>query len=255
MAGCLASPSDMATSASTAQPVTQLEDKPVKSSAPSYPGALIVVEGIDGSGKSTQLYLLKRWLEVGGYRIHFTEWNSSPLVRSATRRGKQRRMLTPLTFSLIHAADFADRYERQILPLLRAAHIVLADRWIYTALARDGARGCPVPWLRNLYRFATVPSITFYFRAPLDVAVGRILSGRPRLKYYEAGMDLGLSLDRATSFRIFQGKILERYDQMVQTDNFILMDGTLPVHQLQEQMREIVSSKLDLTRYGSNDGT
>jgi len=245
----------MATSVSTVQPITQLEDKPVKSSAPSYPGALIVVEGIDGSGKSTQLYLLKRWLEVGGYRIHFTEWNSSPLVKSATRRGKQRRMLTPLTFSLIHAADFADRYERQILPLLRAGHIVLADRWIYTALARDGARGCPVPWLRNLYRFAAVPNITFYFRAPLDVAVGRILSGRPRLKYYEAGMDLGLSLDRATSFRIFQGKILERYDQMVQTDNFVLMDGTMAVHQLQEQMREIVSSKIELKRFAPSNAS
>ncbi len=84
--------------------------------ARAYPGALIVVEGIDGSGKSTQLYLLKRWLEIGGYRLHFTEWNSSPLVKSATRRGKQRRLLTPTTFSLLHAADFADRCERQILP-------------------------------------------------------------------------------------------------------------------------------------------
>jgi len=92
-----------------------------------YPGALIVVEGIDGSGKSTQLYLLKRWLEIGGYRLHFTEWNSSPLVKSATRRGKQRRLLTPTTFSLLHAADFADRCERQILPLLHSGYLVLAD--------------------------------------------------------------------------------------------------------------------------------
>src|SRR5580698_6608709 len=93
-----------------------------------YPGALVVVEGIDGSGKSTQLYLLKRWLEIGGYRIHFTEWNSSPLVKSATRRGKQRRLLTPTTFSLLHAADFADRCERQIMPLLHGGYLVLADR-------------------------------------------------------------------------------------------------------------------------------
>ena len=107
-----------------------------------YPGALVVVEGIDGSGKSTQLYLLKRWLEIGGYRIHFTEWNSSPLVRSATRRGKQRRLLTPVTFSLLHAADFADRCERQILPLLHGGYLVLADRYIYTAFSRDVARGC-----------------------------------------------------------------------------------------------------------------
>jgi len=115
--------------------------RPVPSRA--YPGALIVVEGTDGSGKSTQLYLLKRWLEIGGYRLHFTEWNSSPLVKSATRRGKQRRLLTPTTFSLLHAADFADRCERQIMPLLQGDYLVLADRYIYTAFARDAARGLP----------------------------------------------------------------------------------------------------------------
>ena len=214
-----------------------------------YPGALIVVEGTDGSGKSTQLYLLKRWLEIGGYRLHFTEWNSSPLVKSATRRGKQRRLLTPSTFSLLHAADFADRCERQIMPLLQGDYLVLADRYIYTAFARDGARGCPEKWLRNLYRFAPVPDITFYFRAPLDVAVQRILSGRPKLKYYEAGMDLGLSYDRPESFRLFQARIMDGYDKMVESDNFVVLDGTLPVNKLQRQMREIVASKIDLNRF------
>jgi dTMP kinase len=201
--------------------------KPVPSRA--YPGALIVVEGTDGSGKSTQLYLLKRWLEIGGYRLHFTEWNSSPLVKSATRRGKQRRLLTPTTFSLLHAADFADRCERQIMPLLQGDYLVLADRYIY--------------------RFAPVPDITFYFRAPLDIAVHRILSGRPKLKYYEAGMDLALSYDRAESFRLFQARILEEYDKMVDSDNFVVLDGTLPVNKLQKQMREIVASKIDLKRF------
>ena len=214
-----------------------------------YPGGLIVVEGIDGSGKSTQLYLLKRWLEIGGYRLHFTEWNSSPLVKSATRRGKQRRLLTPTTFSLLHAADFADRCERQILPLLHGGYLVLADRYIYTAFARDVARGCSPRWLRNLYRFAPIPDITFYFRAPLDVAVDRIMSGRPKLKYYEAGMDLGLSLDRAESFRIFQGRILAQYDEMIESDRFVVMDGALPVNKLQRQMRQIVKAKLDLSRF------
>jgi dTMP kinase len=223
--------------------------KPVPSRA--YPGALIVVEGTDGSGKSTQLYLLKRWLEIGGYRLHFTEWNSSPLVKSATRRGKQRRLLTPTTFSLLHAADFADRCERQIMPLLQGDYLVLADRYIYTAFARDAARGCPARWLRNLYRFAPIPDITFYFRAPLDVAVNRILSGRPKLKYYEAGMDLNLSYDRAESFRLFQGRILEEYDKMVETDNFVVLDGTLPVNKLQKQMRDILGSKVDLKRFAT----
>jgi dTMP kinase len=222
--------------------------KPLEPSR-AYPGALIVVEGIDGSGKSTQLYLLKRWLEIGGYRLHFTEWNSSPLVKSATRRGKQRRLLTPTTFSLLHAADFADRCERQILPLLHGGYMVLADRYIYTAFARDVARDCSPRWLRNLYRFAPVPDLTFYFRAPLDVAVNRIMSGRPKLKYYEAGMDLNLSLDRAESFRIFQGRILAQYDEMIESDHFVVMDGTLPVNKLQKQMRHIVKSSIDLSRF------
>ncbi len=214
-----------------------------------YPGALVVVEGIDGSGKSTQLYLLKRWLEIGGYRIHFTEWNSSPLVKSATKRGKQRRLLTPATFSLIHAADFADRCERQILPLLHGGYLVLADRYIYTAFARDVARGCPAAWLRNLYRFAPIPDLTFYFRAPLDVAVDRIIAGRPRLKYYEAGMDLNLSLDRAESFRMFQARIQEQYDSMVESDRFVVMDGTLPVNKLQRHMRDILTKRVDLAPF------
>jgi dTMP kinase len=170
-------------------------------------------------------------------------------VKSATRRGKQRRLLTPTTFSLLHAADFADRCERQIMPLLQGDYLVLADRYIYTAFARDAARGCPGRWLRNLYRFAPVPDITFYFRAPLDIAVHRILSGRPKLKYYEAGMDLALSYDRAESFRLFQARILEEYDKMVDSDNFVVLDGTLPVNKLQKQMREIVASKIDLKRF------
>ena len=226
------------------------EAAPEKASAQRpYPGALVVVEGTDGSGKSTQLYLLKRWLEFGGYRIHFTEWNSSPLVKSATRRGKQRRLLTAVTFSLLHAADFADRCERQILPLLHGGYLVLADRYIYTAFARDAARGCSPKWLRNLYSFAPVPDLTFYFRAPLDVAVNRIVAGRPKLKYYEAGMDLGISLDRQESFRMFQERILNNYDQMVETDHFVLMDGTLPVNRLQKQMRDMVRERIDLAQF------
>ncbi len=242
----------MAASVETATPTDSVSPErreDVRRASHSYPGALVVVEGIDGSGKSTQLYLLKRWLEIGGYRLHFTEWNSSELVRSATRRGKQRRLLTPTTFSLLHAADFADRCERQVLPLLQGGYLVLADRYIYTAFARDAARGCSRRWLRNLYRFAPIPDITFYFRAPLDVAVNRIVSGRPKLKYYEAGMDLGLSLDRAESFRVFQGKILDNYDGMIESEGFVVMDGTLPVNQLQKQMREILAAHVNLTRF------
>jgi len=119
-----------------------------------YPGRLIAVEGLDGSGKSTQLYLLKRWLEMKGLKVFFTEWNSSLLIKKATSKGKKRQLLTPTTFSLIHCTDFADRYERQILPLLKAGYLVLCDRYIYTAFARDTVRGCSQSWLQNLYSFA-----------------------------------------------------------------------------------------------------
>ena len=108
-----------------------------------FPGRLIAVEGLDGSGKSTQIYLLKRWLEMEGVKVFFSEWNSSALVKSATSKGKKRELLSPTTFSLIHATDFADRYERQLVPLLRAGYIVLCDRYIFTAFARDVVRGCP----------------------------------------------------------------------------------------------------------------
>ena len=214
-----------------------------------YPGALVVVEGIDGSGKSTQLYLLRRWLEVSKYKIHFTEWNSSPLVKSATSRGKKEKMLTPTTFSMIHAADFADRCERQIIPLLSAGYLVLADRYLYTAIARDGARGMPTDWVRNLYSFAPIPDVTFYFRAPLEVSLKRILAGRSDLKYHEAGMDMGFSLDPVESFRIFQGRIQNQYDAMVGSDDFVEMDATLPVADQQERARNIVESRLDLSRF------
>ncbi|HYE78897.1 MAG TPA: thymidylate kinase, partial [bacterium] len=147
------------------------------------PGKLIAVEGVDGSGKSTQLYLLKRWLELSGVKVFFTEWNSSILVSSATKKAKKRHLLTPATFSLIHATDFADRYERQIAPLLKAGYIVLADRYAFTALARDVVRGVDRRWVRGIYDFAVQPDITFFFSAPLEVALGRILEGRPELKY------------------------------------------------------------------------
>lgn len=204
-----------------------------------YKGKLIIVEGIDGSGKSTQLSLLSHWLRAQGYAVAFSEWNSSPLVRETTRRGKRKEMFTPTTFSLLHATDFADRTERYILPMLKAGAIVLADRYAYTAFARDVARGVSRRWVRNLYQFAVRPSVAFYFRVPLDVAVGRILGGRDAIKYYEAGMDLGLSRNVEESFRIFQGRILDEYESMADEVGFQIIDATQSIEDQQQQMREI----------------
>src|ERR1700684_1695098 len=135
-------------------------------------GKLIVVEGIDGSGKSTQISLLAQGLRLRGFAVAFSEWNSSPLVHETTRRGKKKEMFTPTTFSLLHATDFADRLERYILPLLKAGAVVCADRYAYTALARDAVRGVDPAWVRNLYTFAIKPNLAFYFKVPLEVALG-----------------------------------------------------------------------------------
>jgi len=213
------------------------------------PGRLIAVEGLDGSGKSTQVHLMHQWLQGLGYRVFFSEWNSSELVKEATKKGKKRQLLTPTTFSLIHATDFADRYERQILPMLKAGYLVLCDRYIFTAFARDAVRGCDPAWLRQLYGFARVPDIIFYYSLPLETALGRILEGRPQLKYFEAGMDLDLSPDILESFRIFQGRVMEQYLLLAKEYGFVIMDATKEIHPMQEEARAILKEKIDLASF------
>ncbi|MCX7012213.1 MAG: dTMP kinase [Candidatus Sumerlaeota bacterium] len=212
-------------------------------------GVLIAVEGLDGSGKSTQIYLLRRWLELEGYRVYFTEWNSSVLVKAATKKGKKLNLLTPRTFCLIHATDFADRFERQVLPLLRADYIVLADRYIYTAMARDAVRHCNPQWVRKVYSFAVPPDITYFFDVPLETSLGRILGGRPQLKYHEAGMDLGLSDDPYESFRIFQGRIREEYLKIVDEFGLVRIDAAKAIEEQQQEVRRILQEKVDLAQY------
>ena len=209
-----------------------------------FAGKLFIVEGIDGSGKSTQLKLLHQWLQAEGYGTVFSEWNSSPLVRDITKRGKKKQVLTPPTFCLIHATDFADRMEHNIIPLLKAGAVVLCDRYIYTAFARDVARGMDPKWVRELYSFAVKPTVAFYFRVPLDVAMKRLLDGRNGFKYYEAGMDLELSEDPEESFEIFQGRILAEYEKMVPEFDITAIDATLPIEEQQVQMRQLVKAKL-----------
>jgi dTMP kinase len=212
--------------------------------APPLPGRLFIVEGVDGSGKSTQLTLLAQWLRSEGYPVVFSEWNSSPIVRATTSRGKKRRRLTPLTFSLIHATDFSDRVEREIVPSLKAGAIVLADRYVYTAFARDVARGVDPAWVRSLYRFAPVPTRAFYFRVPLEVALHRILSGRPKLKWYESGMDLNLHHDVLESYRLFQGRILAAYEDLVTEFGLNVTDATQAVEVQQRQLRATIRPHL-----------
>src|SRR6266849_9869619 len=205
-----------------------------------YPGKLIIVEGIDGSGKSTQISLLHRWLLALGHKVFFTEWNSSALVRRAVRRGKKKDLLTPTTFSLLHAVDFADRLTYKIVPPLKAGMIVLADRYVYTAFARDGARGVHPDWVRAVYSFAPKPDLALYFRVPIEVALDRLLSGRAKLKYHEAGMDLGLSRDPTESFRLFQSRVLDLYDSLVKDFDLRAVDATGAINSQQLLIRRLV---------------
>jgi dTMP kinase len=213
-----------------------------------YPGRLFIVEGVDGSGKSTQIALLRQWLISEGYTVFFSEWNSSPLVKKTTRRGKKKQLLTPTSFSLIHATDFADRTEHDIIPPLKAGAIVLADRYIYTAFARDVARNVDRQWVRELYQFAVKPTVAFYYRIPLEVSLSRILTGRTELKYYEAGMDLGLSNDPQESFKLFQQRIVNEYEAMVDEFGLTVMDATLPIPEQQRRMRKIIRPYLQGVR-------
>jgi dTMP kinase len=211
-----------------------------------YPGKLIIVEGIDGSGKSTQIALLHRWLLAQGQNVFFTEWNSSALVRRSLRRGKKKDLLTPTTFSVLHAVDFADRLTFKIIPPLKAGMTVLADRYVYTAFGRDVARGVDAEWVRGVYSFAPKPDLAIYFRVPIEVSLQRILSGRTKLKYHEAGMDLGLSRDPAESFRLFQSRVLVIYDELVREFGLDLIDATADISQQQQQVRQLAGAILRL---------
>ena len=213
-----------------------------------YPGKLFVVEGIDGSGKTTQLALLAKWLSAEGHRVFVTEWNSSALVKAATKMGKKKAALTPMTFSLLHATDFADRLLYKIIPPLKAGMIVLADRYTYTAFARDVTRGVDRQWVRELYSFAVRPDLSLYFRVPIDVSVDRLMARRVKLKFYEAGMDLGWSTNPIESFRLFQGKVLNEYDHIVQEFGMEVVDASASITEQQRIVRTLVQRQVAGTR-------
>jgi dTMP kinase len=211
----------------------------------SYPGKLFVVEGIDGSGKTTQLGLLAKWLTASGHRVFVTEWNSSALVKAATKAGKKKNALTPMTFSLLHATDFADRLLYKIIPPLKAGMIVLADRYTYTAFSRDVARGVDREWVRDLYGFAVQPDLAVYFRVPIDVSLDRLLARRVKLKFYEAGLDMGWSSVPTESFRLFQSKVLDEYDKLVDEFGLTVIDAVGSITEQQRTFRELVLPRVE----------
>src|SRR3989442_15023689 len=152
-----------------------------------------------------------------------------------------------MLLSILNAADLAELHEREIVPGLKRGAIVLADRYAYTAMARDLARGVEHSWIEDVYRFAVQPDLGIYFQISADQSLERILSNHPRLKYYQAGMDLGLSLDPMASFRSFQQRILQEYEAMTDTFALLRLDATLPIKQQQQLLREAVTKRVLLT--------
>src|SRR5437773_11396049 len=218
-----------------------------------YPGKLFVVEGIDGSGKTTQLGLLAKWLSAEGHRVFVTEWNSSALVKAATKSGKKKNALTPMTFSLLHATDFADRLLYKIIPPLKAGMIVLADRYAYTAFARDVTRGVDRQWVRELYSFAVRPDLVLYFRVPIDMSLDRLMARRVKLKFYEAGMDLGWSANPVESFRLFQWKVLTEYGRIVDEYGLEVVSAAGSITDQQRLVRSLISRHVATTHVEMSD--
>ena len=208
-----------------------------------YSGTLICVEGIDGSGKSTQLALLRDWLKSIGQDVIFTEWNSSELISQTTKLAKKKNMLSPRTFSLLHAVDFADRLKQVIAPALKAGFIVLADRYAYTAFARDIARGVDPNWVRNVYSFAIKPDLAIYFDINPKDSMERICANRAP-KFYEVGMDLKLSNDPYESYMIFQGRVVNEYQKMIDEFGLIKLDAMDSIHSKQVAIRGMLKDVL-----------
>ncbi len=209
-----------------------------------YEGTLVCVEGIDGSGKSTQLSLLRDWLKANGKDVIYTEWNSSPLISQTTKLAKKKNMLSPRTFSLLHAVDFADRLKQVIAPALKAGFIVLADRYAFTAFARDVARGVDPKWVRQVYDFAIRPDLTIYFDIDPKTSMERICFNRTP-KFYEAGMDLKLSNDPFESYLIFQTRVINEYKKMLEEFDIVKLDANDSIHSKQVEIRKMLTKILE----------
>jgi dTMP kinase len=208
-----------------------------------YPGKIIALEGTDGVGRSTQIHLLREWLEVQGYGVVETGWTRSELMQPTIDLAKASNTLNKLTFQLLYATDFADRLEKEIIPALKAGFIVLSDRYIYTAMARAGVRGLDRTWVRNLYGFAIVPHLVFYLRIDEKTLIRRVLQSRG-MDYWESGMDLKLGDDIYESFRAYQRSLLKEYASMADEFNFRVLDARRKVDVLQEELRRQIGAFL-----------
>jgi dTMP kinase len=207
------------------------------------PGHLIVIEGTDGVGRSTQIELLRPWLELEGYAVSNTGWTRSPLLADTINEAKAGHELTVMTFSLLYAADFADRLEHQIIPALKAGFIVIADRYMYTAFARNMVMGADPAWTRELFGFAVVPDLVLYLEMDVEHLVPRVLAGKG-MDYWESGMHLALGIDLFDSFQRYQRRLIEEYNALAREFGFVTCDARQPIDAIQAELREHIAGYL-----------
>jgi dTMP kinase len=208
-------------------------------------GKLLVIEGTDGTGRSTQAAMLKEWLEIQGYGVIETGWTRSKLVGQAITDAKAGHSLNRLTYALMYATDLADRMEYQIIPALKSGFIVLADRYIYTAIARGIVRGAEPDWLRDLYGFAVEPDLVLYLQLGVQELIPRVLA-TGRINYWESGMDMNYGDDLYDSFVAYQGALIEQFDAMARTyRNFVTLDAREEPKVTQQRLRAAVGAYLE----------
>src|SRR5437763_9926296 len=201
------------------------------------PGRLVVIEGTDGVGRTTQLHLLRPWLESSGYAVVDTEMTRSVLAGPGLKQAKEGHTLGTITLNLFYATDFVDRFENQILPALRAGFIVLTDRYIYSLMARALVRGADPKWIRSIYGLALIPDAVFYLKIGIDDLIPRVLQ-RSGFDHWESGMDMRLGADLFESFVNYQARLLEQFDAMTREYGFQVLDAGQPVDQLAEQLKQ-----------------
>jgi dTMP kinase len=207
------------------------------------PGHLIVLEGSDGVGRSTHIQLLRTWLEAEGYAVSDTGLKRSPLTSPGLDAAKQGHTLGSRTMSLFYAADYADRLENQIIPVLKAGFIVLSDRYFYSIIARDVVRGADPDWARKVYGFALVPDVVLYLRADVNTLATRIAHGRG-FDYWESGMDIRCADNLYDSFCVYQSRLIDQFDHMADEFGFITIDATRTIQAIQEDLKREIRKVL-----------
>src|SRR5215831_4190059 len=211
------------------------------------PGHLVVIEGTDGVGRSTQIELLSPWLELEGYAVSNTGWTRSPLLSETINEAKAGHELTTTTMSLLYAADFADRLEHQIIPALKAGFIVIADRYMYTVFARNAVMGMDAEWTRRLFGMALVPDLVLYLEIDVEHLIPRVLEGKG-MDYWESGMHLALGHDMFDSFTRYQTQLIEEYDRLARQYGFLSVDARRSIDEIQSDLRGHISTYLQRSR-------